>query len=176
MKSLVSLAALAVAGAMLAGGAAAQDKPEIAFVVNGPSDFWKIMEAAVAKAQTELPDVTLSFKYPERADAAVQRRMMDDLVAAGVDAIAVSVVDPADLDRRDQHGRGARSRSSPSTRDATQSNRVAYIGSSNVQLGKHGRRADEDGDGRQGGQVHGLRRPARRRQRQGAHPGLQRQR
>ena len=72
----------------------AQDKKTIAFVVNGPSDFWKIMEAAVAKAQTELPDFDLQFKYPERADAAVQRRMMDDLVAAGIDAIAVSVVDP----------------------------------------------------------------------------------
>jgi len=88
------LATLSVASLMLGTAASAQDVPEIAFVVNGPSDFWKITEAAVARAQTELPNVKLTFKYPERADAAVQRRMLDDLVAAGVDAIAVSVVDP----------------------------------------------------------------------------------
>ncbi len=112
----------------------AQDKPEIAFVVNGPSDFWKIMEAAVAKAQTELPDVTLSFRYPERADAAVQRRMMDDLVAAGVDAIAVSVVDPP-TSTDAINAVAAQIPFFTFDSDAPQSNRVAYIGSSNLQLG-----------------------------------------
>ena len=57
MKSVLRFG-LALAVSVAAGSLAmAQDKPEIAFVVNGPSDFWKIMEAAVAKAQTELPDV-----------------------------------------------------------------------------------------------------------------------
>ena len=82
MKRMM-IAGLSAAAVMLTASAGmAQDKKTIAFVVNGPSDFWKIMEAAVAKAQTELPDFDLQFKYPERADAAVQRRMMDDLVAA----------------------------------------------------------------------------------------------
>lgn len=94
MKNIASAVAILAAAVMLAGAAQAQDKPEIAFVVNGPSDFWKITEAAVAKIQKELPDVTLTFKYPESADSAVQRRMLEDLVASGVDAIAVSVVDP----------------------------------------------------------------------------------
>jgi ribose transport system substrate-binding protein len=116
------------------GFAQAQDKPEIAFVVNGPSDFWKIMEAAVAKAQTELPDVTLSFKYPERADAAVQKRMMDDLVAAGVDAISVSVVDPP-TSTDAINTVAAQIPFFTFDSDAPQSKRVAYIGSSNVQLG-----------------------------------------
>ncbi len=150
------------------GFAQAQDKPEIAFVVNGPSDFWKIMEAAVAKAQTELPDVTLSFKYPERADAAVQKRMMDDLVAAGVDAISVSVVDPP-TSTDAINTVAAQIPFFTFDSDATQSKRVAYIGSSNVRARQHGRRADEDGDGGQAGQVHRLRRAPRRRQCQGAH-------
>lgn len=94
MKRMM-IAGISAAALMVAATAGmAQDKKTIAFVVNGPSDFWKIMEAAVAKAQTQMPDFELQFVYPERADAAVQRRMMDDLVAAGVDAIAVSVVDP----------------------------------------------------------------------------------
>jgi ribose transport system substrate-binding protein len=112
----------------------AQDKT-IAFVVNGPSDFWKIMEAAVAKAQTELPGFELQFIYPERADAAVQRRMMDDLVAAGVDAIAVSVVDPPTSTDAINNVAAQDVPVFTFDSDATQSNRVAYIGSSNTELG-----------------------------------------
>ncbi len=130
-----TLAGAIALSAVLGTSAVAQDKPEIAFVVNGPSDFWKIMEAAVAKAQKEMPDVTLSFRYPERADAAVQRRMMDDLVAAGVDALAVSVVDPpTSTDAINSVASQIPFFTFDS--DATQSDRIAYIGSSNVQLGK----------------------------------------
>ena len=134
MKIRLLASAFAVA-ALLGTSAFAQDKPEIAFVVNGPSDFWKIMEAAVAKAQTELPDVKLTFRYPERADAAVQRRMMDDLVAAGVKAIAVSVVDPP-TSTDAINSVASKIPFFTFDSDATQSNRIAYIGSSNVQLGK----------------------------------------
>jgi len=89
MKRMMITGLAAAMALSVSAAAMAQDKKTIAFVVNGPSDFWKIMEAAVAKAQTTMPDFELQFVYPERADAAVQRRMMDDLVAAGVDAIAV---------------------------------------------------------------------------------------
>ena len=133
MKLTATIAAIGIS-TLLASSAQAQDKPEIAFVVNGPSDFWKIMEAAVGKAQADLPDVKLTFKYPERADAAVQRRMMDDLVAAGVAAMAVSVVDPpTSTDAINNVAEKVPFFTFDS--DATQSNRVAYIGSSNVQLG-----------------------------------------
>ncbi|MEX0954059.1 MAG: sugar-binding protein [Rhizobiaceae bacterium] len=133
MKIRTLASAIAVTAA-LGASAFAQDKPEIAFVVNGPSDFWKIMEAAVAKAQTELPDVTLSFRYPERADAAIQRRMMDDLVAAGVDAIAVSIVDPP-TSTDAINTVAAQIPFFTFDSDATQSDRIAYIGSSNTELG-----------------------------------------
>jgi ribose transport system substrate-binding protein len=134
MKFINLVAAGAVVASLLCGTALAQDKKTIAFVVNGPSDFWKIMEAAVAKAQTELPDVDLQFKYPERADAAVQKRMMDDLVAAGTDAIAVSVVDPP-TSTEAINTVAAQIPFFTFDSDAPQSNRVAYVGSSNVQLG-----------------------------------------
>ncbi|HWA20584.1 MAG TPA: sugar-binding protein [Devosia sp.] len=136
MKYIASAVAILAAVAAVSSAAQAQDKPEIAFVVNGPSDFWKITEAAVKKAQSELPDVTLSFKYPERADAAVQRRMMDDLVAAGVDAIAVSVVDPP-TSTDAINSVAAQIPFFTFDSDATQSNRIAYFGSSNVELGKN---------------------------------------
>lgn len=134
MKRINMLATVAVAAMVLAGNAVAQEKKTIAFVVNGPSDFWKIMEAAVAKAQTELPDFDLQFKYPERADAAVQKRMMDDLVAAGAAAIAVSVVDPP-TSTEAINTVAAQIPFFTFDSDAPQSNRVAYVGSSNTQLG-----------------------------------------
>mgnify|MGYP000893257628 CR=1 FL=1 len=134
MRFRIGVAAALLAGALASTGAFAQDKKTIAFVVNGPSDFWKIMEAAVAKAQKDLPDFQLQFMYPERADAAVQRRMMDDLVAAGAAAIAVSVVDPpTSIDAIDNVAASIPIFTFDS--DAPQSKRIAYVGSSNTQLG-----------------------------------------
>lgn len=133
----ISHAILGLAAVMLVtGGVNAADKKQIAFVVNGPSDFWKIAEAGVRKAQTELPDYELLFKYPERADAAIQQRLMDDLVAAGVSAIAVSVVDPkTSTDAINRIASQVPLFTFDS--DATDSKRVAYIGSSNTELGKN---------------------------------------
>ena len=96
MKYAYLLAAATMATSIaLAGTAVAQDKTQIAFIVNGASDFWKLAEAGVAKAQKELPNYEILFKYPERADAAIQQRVLDDLIAAGVKSIAISPVDLA---------------------------------------------------------------------------------
>jgi ribose transport system substrate-binding protein len=128
---------LASAAFVLAGFAAAQaqDKPQLVFVVNGASDFWKIAEAGVNKAQEELPDYDLQFKYPEQAAAAIQQRLMDDLVAAGVSAIMVSAVDPA-TSTEALNRVGDQVPLFTTDSDAPDSNRIAYIGSSNVELGK----------------------------------------
>ena len=135
MKNAVTIAA-ALSAALLVGSATfAQDKPEIAFVVNGPSDFWKLAEAGVKKAQGELTDVTLNFRYPERADAAIQQRVVDDLIAAGADAVAVSVVDPATSTDAINRAAGQVPYFTFDS-DAPQSDRIAYFGSSNVELGK----------------------------------------
>ena len=136
MKYVASAVAIVAATVVLSGNAIAQDKPAIAFVVNGPSDFWKLAEAGVQAAQAELPDVELQFRYPERADAAVQQRVVDDLIAAGVKAIAVSVVDPAtSTDSINNAAKAVPYFTFDS--DAPQSNRIAYFGSSNVELGKN---------------------------------------
>jgi ribose transport system substrate-binding protein len=113
----------------------AQDKPVLVFVVNGASDFWKIAEAGVNKAREELPDYDLQFKYPEQAAAAIQQRLMDDLVAAGADAIMVSAVDPK-TSTEALNRVGGQVPLFTTDSDAPDSNRIAYIGSSNVELGK----------------------------------------
>ena len=46
------------------------------------------------KAQGELPNYELQFRYPAQGTAALQNALMDDLVAAGTDAIMISSVDP----------------------------------------------------------------------------------
>ena len=97
MKSAISIAALCAAlmfSASMPTMAYAADKPTLAFVVNGASDFWKAAEAGVKKAQAELPDYNLELKYPEQSSVAIQQRLMDDLVTAGVKGIMVSAVDP----------------------------------------------------------------------------------
>ena len=128
----------AVATTALIGFAAtpqSADKKTLAFVVNGASDFWKAAEAGVKKAQGELPNYTLVFKYPEQSSAAIQTRMMDDLVASGVAGIMVSAVDPKTMgDALNRVGGQVALFTTDS--DAPNSKRIAYIGSSNVDAGK----------------------------------------
>jgi len=131
---------LAAAGAVIAVSiciaAVAQTRPKLAFVVNGPSDFWKLAEAGVRKAQKELPDYELLFKYPERGDAAIQQRLLEDLMAAGVSAVAVSVLDPkTQIDMLNKIGASVPLLTFDS--DAPSSRRLAYIGSSNTDLGRN---------------------------------------
>lgn len=146
MKARISVLALAVALTATAG--AAQDKKTLAFVVNGASDFWKLAEAGVKKAQGELPNYDLQFKYPEQAAAAIQQRLMDDLVAAGVSAIMVSAVDPKSSTEA-LNRIGSQVPLFTTDSDAPDTNRVAYIGSSNtdagMQAGEIAKKAMPDG-------------------------------
>jgi len=134
-RLLLAGVSVAVMMAVGIGASQAADKKALAFVVNGASDFWKIAEAGVKKAQGELPNYTLSLKYPEQAAAAVQQRVMDDLVAAGTAGIMVSAVDPKNqtphLDKI-----AATTLLFTTDSDAPASKRVGYIGSSNTELGK----------------------------------------
>ena len=135
MKKLLIATVAAAALLSLAGTTQSADKKTLAFVVNGASDFWKAAEAGVKKAQGELPNYTLVFKYPEQSSAAIQTRMMDDLVAAGVAGIMVSAVDPKTMgDALNRVGGQVALFTTDS--DAPNSKRVAYIGSSNVDAGK----------------------------------------
>jgi ribose transport system substrate-binding protein len=134
MKQSLGLAALVLAGAGLAVSAAAQDKPQLAFVVNAASDFWKLAEAGVAKAQAEFPDYDMQLKYPAQGTAALQNALMDDLVAAGTDAIMISSADPKNS--IDAFNRiAAQIPLFTTDSDAPSSNRIAYLGSSNTLAG-----------------------------------------
>jgi ribose transport system substrate-binding protein len=135
MKRLASTAIAVALGLAVAGAAHAEDKKTLAFVVNGASDFWKAAGAGVKKAQEELPNYDLVLKYPEQSSAAIQIRLMDDLVASGVSGIMVSAVDPkTESDALNRIGQQVALATTDS--DAPQTSRIAYIGSSNTDAGK----------------------------------------
>ncbi|HVW57906.1 MAG TPA: sugar-binding protein [Rhizobiaceae bacterium] len=131
----IALAGVALAFALSAATAHAADKKTLVFVANGASDFWKAAEAGVKKANSELPNYDMQFKYPSQSSAAIQERLMDDLVAAGVSGIMVSAVDPkTETDALAKIAKQTLLLTTDS--DAAKSGRVAYIGSSNVAAGK----------------------------------------
>jgi len=134
MKRIL-ITGFAVALATAGVSAQAQEKTQMAFVVNGASDFWKLAEAGVAKAQGELGDAyDLQFRYPAQATAALQNALMDDLVAAGTDAIMISSSDPkTSIDAFNRIA--AQIPLFTTDSDAADSDRIAYIGSSNTDAG-----------------------------------------
>src|SRR6266700_1554777 len=131
MNKLLLAGAAAFFALAGSNASSAADKKMLAFVVNGASDFWKAAEAGVKKAQGELPGYTLELKYPEQSSVAIQQRLMDDLVTAGVKGIMVSAVDPkTSTDGLNKIASETALFTTDS--DAPQTKRLAYIGSSNV--------------------------------------------
>ncbi|MCM3906342.1 MAG: substrate-binding domain-containing protein, partial [Pyrinomonadaceae bacterium] len=76
------------------GGGGESKSLRLAFVTNNASDFWTIARKGTEKADTELNDVTVEFRIPSDGTAAEQKRLLDDLLAKGVEGIALSPVDP----------------------------------------------------------------------------------
>ena len=174
MKRMIIACLSAALALAIATAAPAADKKTLAFVVNGASDFWKIAEAGVKKAQGELPNYNLQFKYPEQAAAAVQQRLMDDLVAAGVDGIMVSAVDPkTSTEALNKHRRPGAALHHRQRRAGVKARRLYRLVQHRAR--QAGRQDDAQGDAERR-QVHRLRRPARRRQCARAHRGRARRR
>ncbi len=137
MKHAMKLATILATG--LAFGAAApsraDDKPLLVFVPNGASDFWKAAAAGIKKAQAELPGYKLELQYPQQATVAAQQQLMDDLVTAGAKGIMVSAVDPK-TSTTGLNKIASQTSLFTTDSDAPQTNRIAYIGSSNVAAGE----------------------------------------
>jgi ribose transport system substrate-binding protein len=133
MRKAIVLA-VSAALALTAIHASGAERKKLAFVVNAASDFWKLAEAGVKKAQVELPNYDLQFKYPAQGTAALQNALMDDLVAAGTSAIMISSVDPkTSIDAFNRVAAQVPLFTTDS--DAPASNRIAYLGSSNTLAG-----------------------------------------
>ncbi|MBV9999649.1 MAG: sugar-binding protein [Verrucomicrobia bacterium] len=131
---LIALCALAVSGPSHSAQAAGK-KVKLAFVTNNASDFWTIARAGTTKASQDLGNVNVQFRIPEDGTAATQTRILDDLLSAGVDGIAISPVDPKnETIKLDEVGKQALLFTHDS--DAPDSNRVCYVGTDNVAAGR----------------------------------------
>ena len=118
-----------------AAAPASGKKLKLAFVVNNASPFWTIAHAGVDAAVSELNGaVEVDFRIPSDGQAGTQRQMLDDLLAKGVDGIAVSPIDPANqtefLDKI-----ASKTLLICHDSDAPLSKRVCYIGTDNTSAG-----------------------------------------
>jgi ribose transport system substrate-binding protein len=118
------------------GSSSGQTKPKfkLAFVTNNAATFWTIARAGCEEAAKALGNVQLDFRIPSSGGIAEQQQILDDLVAAGVDGIAVSPIDPVDqtefLDKI-----ASQTLLVCHDSDAPNSKRVCYIGTDNTAAG-----------------------------------------
>ena len=122
-------------GSANSGGGAAGGAKRLAFVTNNPSDFWTIARKGVEKADAELPDVTAEFKMPPNGTAAEQRQIIDDLLAKGIEGIAISPVDP-DNQTGLINDTAQKTLVFTQDSDAPNSQRACYVGTDNVAAGR----------------------------------------
>ena len=115
------------------GGAGAKKK--LAFVTNNPSDFWTIARKGTEKAGKEIPGIEVEFRINPDNTAAEQQRIVDDLLAKGIDSIAISPVDPANQSPMLNRAAGQALVVTQDS-DAPSSNRACYIGTDNVEAGR----------------------------------------
>lgn len=133
LKTAVALtcaAALVVAGC----GRKSSSSHTLAFVTNNASDFWTIARKGTEKADAERADITVQFRLGD-GTAAGQKRIVEDLLANGVDGIAISPVDPANQ-RAMLDDAAQRALVFTHDSDAPASKRACYVGTDNVAAGR----------------------------------------
>src|SRR4051812_17963781 len=115
------------------GGGNSKKPVNVAFVTNNPSDFWQIAKAGINKAEKDF-NVTCDFQMPPDGTAADQQRIVEALMAKGVQGMAISPNDPANqTDLLNQIASQMPLITQDS--DAPKSNRVAYVGTNNYKAG-----------------------------------------
>jgi ribose transport system substrate-binding protein len=107
----------------------------LAFVTNNSADFWTIARRGAEKADAELADVEVDFRLTPPPEAAEQQRIVDDLLTRGVDAIAISPVDPQNQTPM-INAAAKRALVFTQDSDAPNSDRACYIGTDNVAAGR----------------------------------------
>ena len=134
------LLALALAGCQPAptsntSGGGAGTKHRLAFVTNNASDFWVIARKGTEKAAADIPNIQVEFRIPSDSSAADQQRLVDDLLAKGINGIAISPVDPANQTEMLNRA-AAQTLVVTQDSDAPNTNRICYIGTDNVAAGR----------------------------------------
>jgi ribose transport system substrate-binding protein len=126
---------LALWGCCLAGcEASLSGRPQVAFVSNNPAEFWSIAHAGAKKAALDY-DVDLYFRRPSTGTAADQKRLIDALLVRGVQALAISVIDPVNQGRYLDLV-ASKVRLLCVDNDAPGTRRLCYLGTNNYKAGR----------------------------------------
>jgi len=116
------------------GGGAAPAHLKLAFVSNNTANFWSYARAGCEAAAKDLGNVDVDFRLPTTGSAAEQTQILNDLIARGVNGIAVSVDDPEN-ETALLNKIASQALLITTDSDAPKSARVAYIGTDNVAAG-----------------------------------------
>ena len=133
--SLKRIAVVCGVGLLALSGCVRQSSStkRIAFITNNAADFWTIARKGTEKADAALADIEVEFRLGD-GTAAGQKRILDDLLAKGVDGIAISPVDPANqMAMLNDAAKQALVFTHDS--DAPDSKRECYVGTDNVAAG-----------------------------------------
>jgi ribose transport system substrate-binding protein len=132
-----SFVAVVVSLALGCGFASAQDapkKPRLAFVTNCVAEFWTVASFGVEAAKKDLP-IDAVVRMPANGTAEEQKRILEDLLAKGMQGIALSPKDPENmtalLDKV-----ASRAVLITHDSDAPKSKRLCYVGMDNYDAGR----------------------------------------
>lgn len=105
----------------------------LAFITNNSAEFWQIARAGVEKANRDF-HADCTMRLPGQATPAEQKAIIEDLLATGVQGVAISPIDPAS--QTPLLNRVAKSvKLVTQDSDAPNSDRACYIGTNNYKAG-----------------------------------------
>ena len=133
MNKKMTIAATAIAVAIVVGCSKPSEKSDFAYVTNGVDPFWDLCAAGVRIAEREF-GVKCEVHMPTKG-VVDQKRILEAMVAKGVKGIAVSPVDP---DNQTGHLNEIAQVTKLITHDADapESDRMVYIGTDNYKAGR----------------------------------------
>ena len=135
MKKLLILLMLVSMGFMWAGAQAeAEDPVRVAFISNGPYQFWTYAAAGIAQLEKDI-NIEVEFFKPPQAMLEEQKRFIETMLAKGIDGIAISVIDPDNMTPF-LNEVGDQVPLVMFDSDAPDSNRLAYVGMGNYAAGR----------------------------------------
>jgi ribose transport system substrate-binding protein len=137
MTVLKSLAIAALASVSLMGAVQAQEKLQFAVVpkaMNNP--FFDLTRDGCMAEAAKLGNVECIYQGPVEHEPATQAQIIDDFITQGVDGLAISVADAASATTLIDKAVAAGIPVITFDSDASESKRVAYVGTNNKDFGK----------------------------------------
>lgn len=110
------------------------DRKTVAFVTNQIASFWQIAKVGCEDGSKDF-DIEVIVKMPPEATAVEQKRIVEDLMTAGIDALAISPID-ADNQGEWLNELAAKIPLITQDSDAPGTDRLMYIGMDNYLAGR----------------------------------------